>query len=85
LHSSHESGLNRVARRTWYAPHATAILFAPFGSSDFYLFPTVKEKLERTQVADEDQFFESRQAFWGVSIRMNWIGYFRLGHNEFKK
>jgi hypothetical protein len=31
-------------------------------SSDFYLFPTVKEKLERTQVADEDQFFESLQA-----------------------
>jgi hypothetical protein len=30
--------------------------------SDFYLFPTVKEKLERTQVADEDQFFESLQA-----------------------
>jgi hypothetical protein len=30
--------------------------------SDFYLFPTVKEKLERTQVADEDHFFESLQA-----------------------
>jgi transposase len=30
--------------------------------SDFYLFSTVKEKYERTQVADEDQFFESRQA-----------------------
>jgi hypothetical protein len=26
--------------------------------SDFYLFPTVKEKLERIQVADEDQFLE---------------------------
>jgi hypothetical protein len=31
-------------------------------SSDFYLFRTVKEKLERTHVADEDQFFESAQA-----------------------
>jgi transposase len=30
--------------------------------SDFYLFPTVKEKLERTQVANEDQFCESLQA-----------------------
>jgi hypothetical protein len=30
--------------------------------SDFYLFPTVKEKLERTQMADEDQFFESLEA-----------------------
>jgi hypothetical protein len=27
-------------------------------SSDFYLFPIVKEKLERIQLADEDQFFE---------------------------
>jgi hypothetical protein len=30
--------------------------------SDFYLFPTVKKKLERTQMADEDQFFESLEA-----------------------
>jgi hypothetical protein len=29
--------------------------------SDFYLFPTVKEKLERIQVADEDQFSECLQ------------------------
>jgi hypothetical protein len=29
--------------------------------SDFYLFPTVKAKLERIQVTDEDQFFESLQ------------------------
>jgi hypothetical protein len=27
-------------------------------TSDFYFFPTVKEKLERIQLADEDQFFE---------------------------
>jgi hypothetical protein len=31
-------------------------------SSDFYLFPTVKEKLERTQVADEDEIFELLRA-----------------------
>jgi hypothetical protein len=29
--------------------------------SDFYLFPLVKEKLERIQMADENQFFESLQ------------------------
>jgi hypothetical protein len=29
--------------------------------SDFYLFPTVKERLEGIQLADEDQFFESLQ------------------------
>jgi hypothetical protein len=30
-------------------------------SSCFYLFPTVKEKLERIQLADEEQFFECVQ------------------------
>jgi hypothetical protein len=30
-------------------------------SNYFYLFPTVKEKLERIQLADEDQFFECLQ------------------------
>jgi hypothetical protein len=29
--------------------------------NDFYLFSTVKEKLERIQRADQDQFFESLQ------------------------
>jgi hypothetical protein len=29
--------------------------------SDFYLFLTVKQKLERIQLADEDQFFECLQ------------------------
>jgi hypothetical protein len=29
--------------------------------NDFYLFLTVKEKLERIQLADEDQFFECLQ------------------------
>jgi histone-lysine N-methyltransferase SETMAR len=29
---------------------------------DFYMFPTVKEQLERIQLADENQLFESLQA-----------------------
>jgi hypothetical protein len=29
--------------------------------SDFYLFSTVKRRLERIQVADEDQYFEFLQ------------------------
>jgi hypothetical protein len=29
---------------------------ADLASSDFYLFPTVKQKLERIQLTDEDQF-----------------------------
>jgi hypothetical protein len=39
--------------------------------SDFYLFPTVKEKLERIQLADEDQFFECLQGILGVWINKN--------------
>jgi hypothetical protein len=31
-------------------------------SSDFHLFPTPKQKLERIQVADEARFFESLEA-----------------------
>jgi hypothetical protein len=30
-------------------------------TSDLYLFSTVKEKLERIHLADEDQFFERLQ------------------------
>jgi hypothetical protein len=36
-------------------PHPPT-LFAEFGPGDFYLFLTVKDKVERIQVADEDQF-----------------------------
>jgi hypothetical protein len=39
-------------------PHDALTLSPNLASSDFYLLPPVKEKLERIQVADEDQFFE---------------------------
>jgi hypothetical protein len=39
-----------------YPPYLPDLAF-----SDFYLFPIIKEKLERIQVADEDQFFECLQ------------------------
>jgi hypothetical protein len=61
------------------------ILFAWFGPSDFYLFPTVKEKPERIPVADEDQFLSHCKRFWGVLIKKNWMVYFRLGCGGFKK
>jgi hypothetical protein len=54
LFSSCKSGFNRLNRKIWHAPHATPTLFAWFGPSDFYLFSTVKEKLELIQVADKD-------------------------------
>jgi hypothetical protein len=61
-------------------------LYSPdLTSNDFYLFLTVKEKLERIQVADDDQFFESLQAILRGSIEKNWIRYFRLGYGGFKK
>jgi hypothetical protein len=52
----------RWAWRKRYCPHATAIPFTWPGPRDFYLFPTVKEKPERIQLADDNDFFESRQA-----------------------
>jgi hypothetical protein len=55
-------------------------------SRDFYLFSTVKEKLERIQLADENQFFSSScKRFWVVSTTTNWIRCFGLGCTKFKK
>jgi hypothetical protein len=39
--------------------------------SDFYLLPTVNEKLERIQVADEDQFLRACMTYEGVWIDKN--------------
>jgi transposase len=55
------------ASRDWLEEHDMCRMPQPpyspdLAPSDFYLFPTVKEKLERTQVADESQFLESLQA-----------------------
>jgi histone-lysine N-methyltransferase SETMAR len=47
-----ENGIRRIPRPS-YSP-----VLAP---GDFYLFPTVEEKLERIQLADEDWFFECLQ------------------------
>jgi hypothetical protein len=64
-------------------PHSPYSLDLAF--SDFYLFPTIKEKLERIQLADEDQFFEYLQEILrGINLK-NRIPYFRLGLAEFKK
>jgi hypothetical protein len=54
------------ASREWLKEHDMLRMPQPSFSpglalTDFYLFPTVKGRLERTQVADEDQFFESLQ------------------------
>jgi hypothetical protein len=48
-----EHGMHRMPQPS-YSPD--------LASNGFYFFPPVKEKLERTQIADEDQFFESLQA-----------------------
>jgi hypothetical protein len=50
----------------WLEEHSILrIPYPPYSpdltTNDFYLFPTVKEKLERTHLADEDQFFECLQ------------------------
>jgi hypothetical protein len=60
-------------------PHSPYSLNLAF--SDFYLFPTVKEKLERIQLADEDQFFECLQeVLRGIDLEKSntvfkaWVG-----------
>jgi hypothetical protein len=50
----------------WLEEHGIRRTLHPFyslnlASSDFYLLPTLKEKLERIQVADEDRLFECLQ------------------------
>jgi histone-lysine N-methyltransferase SETMAR len=54
------------ASREWLKEHDMLRIPQPpysldLAPSDFYLFPIVKERLERTQVAEKDQFFESLQ------------------------
>jgi hypothetical protein len=55
------------ASRDWLEEHDMRRMpqspYSPdLAPSDFYLFPTVKEKLERIQVVDENQFSKSLQA-----------------------
>jgi hypothetical protein len=50
----------------WLEEHSILRMLHPpylhdLASIDFYLFPTINEKLERIQLADEDQFFECPQ------------------------
>jgi hypothetical protein len=44
-------------------PHS--LYLSDLASSDFYLFATVKEKIERIQVSQEDQHFECLQEILG--------------------
>jgi hypothetical protein len=54
------------------APCRTHPFYSPdLSPTDFYLFPPVKEKLERVHVADEDQFFESLQEILRGIIKKN--------------
>jgi hypothetical protein len=52
---------------------------------DFHLFPTVKEKLEKTQVADQEQFFKSLRAILRGIDQEELNRVFQGGYNEFKK
>jgi hypothetical protein len=52
---------------------------------DWNLFSSVKVKLERIHLADEDQFSSVCNGFGGVWINKNRIAYFRLRCAEFKK
>jgi hypothetical protein len=54
-------------------------------TSDLYLFSTVKEKLERIHLADEDQFLGCLQGVLRGLDQKNRIAYFRLRCHEFNK
>jgi hypothetical protein len=61
IHLNNCSVHKSLASRDWLEKHDMCRMPQPpyssdLFSSDFYLFPTVKEKLKRTQVANEDQF-----------------------------
>jgi hypothetical protein len=61
----------------WLEEHSILCLPHPIYSpylapSNFYLFPTVKKKLERIQLADEDQLFlNACKRLCGVCIKKN--------------
>jgi hypothetical protein len=67
IHLDNCSAHTNQASTDWLEEHSMRrlshppTLFAWFGLSNFFLFPTVKEKLERIQMADKDQFFKSLQ------------------------
>jgi hypothetical protein len=88
--SSYKSGFNRLARRTWHAPHATCHMPHSLYSSDLapvtstYFLQWKKNSngfkwLTRTNCLSECK------RLWGVLIKENWMAYFRLGCNGFKK
>jgi hypothetical protein len=52
--------------------------------SDFYLFPTVKERLKHAGITDEDQLFEESTQVWCRFLEKNWKGSFGLGENAFR-
>jgi hypothetical protein len=49
-----------------YSPYSRNLI-----RSNFYLFSAVKEKLERIQVVDEDQFLSPCKRFWRLLIKKN--------------
>jgi hypothetical protein len=63
VHFDHYPVYTNRASTNWFEEYdMRSMPHAPYSSDlltiDFYLFPTVKEKLKRIQVADEEQFFE---------------------------
>jgi hypothetical protein len=80
---------NRVST-DWLEEHSILRMphlpYSPdLASSDFYLFPTVKEKFERTYLANGDQFFECLQEILSDLNQQELNPYFTLRCAGFKK
>jgi hypothetical protein len=66
VHVNNSSVQRNRASTSWLEEYGTRCMPCPpylldFASSGFYLFPTVKEKLERIQVIDRDQLCDCLQ------------------------
>jgi hypothetical protein len=76
IHLDNYSVHKRQASADWLEENGMPYMsYSPYSpdlaSSDFYLSPTVKERLERIQVVDEDQFSECLQKILSVSTEKN--------------
>jgi hypothetical protein len=85
LLSSYKSDLNRLARRTWHAPHTTPTLFIRSGPVTSTCFPWWKKNSNRFRSLTRTDFLSPCKSDWGVSIKTNWMAYFKLAFGGFKK
>jgi hypothetical protein len=76
-----QSGSNNMACAACHGNHIRIIL--PSVTSTYFL--QWKKNSNGLRSLTKTSFLNPYKRFWWVWISKNWIGYFRLGYNEFKK